>query len=154
VLSVRERRRDHDDHPVDDLFAALAAVFDERASAKVCSGSGSNGSAGIAKVREAGGCVLAQTPETAEFDEMPRRAIKTGLVYVVLPPRELAGRLARNARRLRASAPDAAAGEDAKADPWAAAERPVRGGGLQPSDPMARILVTLRARAGGGSPGP
>ncbi len=140
-LAVRGRQRDGEDHPVDDLFTALADVYGERASAVVCSGTGSNGSAGLAKVREAGGCVLAQAPETAEFDDMPRRAIGTGLVDVVLPPREMAETLARNARRLRESA---AAGED----DGVSAERSAPGGSLRASDPMARILVTLRARAG------
>nr|WP_245243328.1 chemotaxis protein CheB [Pararhodobacter sp. SW119] len=143
-LATRARRRDGEDHPVDDLFVAIAAVYGERAGAIVCSGTGSNGSAGIAKVQEAGGCVLAQSPETAEFDDMPRRAISTGFVDVVLPTREMAETLARTARRLCEAAPEGAVVEDDTAP----AERPERGGSLHASSPMARILVTLRACAG------
>ena len=144
ALAVRERRRNGDHHPVDDLFAALAAAFGERASAVVFSGTGSNGSAGLAEVRAVGGWVLAQSPETAEFDEMPRRAIATGLVDLVLPPGEMAGRLARNVRRPRTPAPPATAKDDGAPPP----ERTAAGAGLRASDPMTRILVTLRARAG------
>lgn len=138
-------------HPVDDLFAALAGAFGERAVAVVCSGTGSNGSAGIGKVHEAGGCTLAERPETAEFDEMPRRAIGTGLVDLVLAPGEMADALRRNARRLSRAAPDddrgagepGAAGEDEKSGEDGASGEDA----LRPSDPMARILATLRARA-------
>lgn len=144
ALALRERTNG-EDHPVDDLFAALAGVFGERAVAIVCSGTGSNGSAGIAKIREAGGCVLAQAPETAEFDDMPRRAISTGNVDVVLPPQEMAATLARTARQLLRSAADQSRGDD---DDEAPVERPVRPAGLHASDPMARILATLRARTG------
>lgn len=143
-LAVRERTNG-EDHPVDDLFAALADVFGERAVAIVCSGTGANGSAGIAKVREAGGCVLAQAPDTAEFDDMPRCAISTGNVDVVLPPREMASTLARTARRLLRSAADAATTADEEAT---AAEHLAPDGGLQASDPMVRILATLRTRLG------
>jgi two-component system, chemotaxis family, CheB/CheR fusion protein len=140
TLAVRARGRNGDNHPVDDLFVALAGAFGERAGAIVCSGTGTNGSAGIAKVHEAGGCVLAQTPEEAEYDEMPRCAIRTGFVDVVLPPKEMAASLARTARRLLAPA--------SGAESEAPADRPARAGEFGASDPMARILATLRARAG------
>lgn len=100
----REPGADH--HPVDDIFASLGAEFGPRAVAVVLSGTGSNGSAGLTAVRENGGLVLAQAPDTAEFGEMPRRAIDTGLVDSVLPPEEMAGFLTRYAEHLR-SAPAA-----------------------------------------------
>lgn len=86
LLELCERARGTAHHPVDDAFSALASAFGERSVAIVCSGTGSNGSSGLTAVREAGGCVIAQAPESAEFDEMPRNAIQTGAVDVVAPP--------------------------------------------------------------------
>ncbi len=57
------------------------------------SGSGSDGAIGLKRLKERGGLVLVQDPEEAEFDGMPRSAIATGVVDVVLPARELAGKL-------------------------------------------------------------
>jgi two-component system, chemotaxis family, CheB/CheR fusion protein len=76
-------------HPVDELFTSLGEDAGSRAIAIVMSGTGSNGSAGLSAVREGGGLVLAQSPESAEFKEMPTRAIGTGFVDSVLLPEEM-----------------------------------------------------------------
>ena len=57
------------------------------------SGTGSDGTLGLQAVKEAGGLVMAQDPESTEFDGMPRSAIATGLVDYVLPPSEMPSRL-------------------------------------------------------------
>lgn len=57
------------------------------------SGAGSDGSVGIARVREQGGITIAQQPEEAEYGEMPRTAIATGDVDLVLPVAEIVPRL-------------------------------------------------------------
>lgn len=57
------------------------------------SGMGANGSMGIKRVKERGGLVLAQEPAEAEFDEMPRNSITTGLVDQVLRASEMPGRI-------------------------------------------------------------
>src|SRR6202044_1627964 len=44
-------------------------------------------------VKEAGGIILVQDPEEAEYGSMPRSAIATGLADFVLPVREIAARL-------------------------------------------------------------
>ena len=49
----------------------------------VLSGTGSEGTAGIRYIREAGGITAAQSPAEAEFDGMPASAIATGLVDLV-----------------------------------------------------------------------
>ncbi|HET6433100.1 CheR family methyltransferase [Dyella sp.] len=78
---------------IDYFFRALAHVHEERAVAVVLSGSGTDGSAGIARVRELGGITLAQSPDDAEYEEMPRAAIATGAVDIVLPAAEMAERI-------------------------------------------------------------
>ena len=71
--------------PIDIFFGSLAEQAGERALAVVLSGTGSDGSRGIAAVNAAGGFVFVQDPTTAKFDGMPRSAIATGLVDVVAP---------------------------------------------------------------------
>jgi two-component system, chemotaxis family, CheB/CheR fusion protein len=66
----------------------------------ILSGTGSNGSSGIRAIKEYGGLVLAQTPETAAHPGMPRSAIATGMVDAVLPPDRIAEILVRYARHL------------------------------------------------------
>jgi two-component system CheB/CheR fusion protein len=71
-------------HPVDVLFRSLAADQHERAIAIVLSGTGSNGTDGLKYIRAEGGMSIAQTPDTAKFDGMPRSAISANLVDHVL----------------------------------------------------------------------
>ncbi|MFW6192269.1 MAG: CheR family methyltransferase, partial [Gemmatimonadota bacterium] len=61
---------------------------------------GSDGAAGIGRVREDGGLTMVQDPATARFDSMPRHGISAGRVSDVLPPAELAKRLAEYAARV------------------------------------------------------
>ena len=76
--------------PIDTFFRSLAQDFGERAAAVVLSGTGSDGSRGIRAIHEAGGLVISQSEATAKFDGMPRSAFETGVVDLVLPPREMA----------------------------------------------------------------
>ncbi len=79
--------------PIDDFFRSLAADQGERAVCVVLSGTGSDGTLGLKTLKEAGGLTMAQDPDDAEYDGMPRSAIGTGCVDVVLPARELSTRL-------------------------------------------------------------
>jgi len=74
---------------IDFFLRSLAADQSERAIGVVLSGTGSHGTLGIREIKLAGGMVMAQQPETAEYDQMPRSAIGTGLVDYVLPPKEM-----------------------------------------------------------------
>src|SRR5262249_646093 len=66
--------------PVDVFFRALADSHGSRSVCIVMSGTGPNGSAGLKRVKEYGGLVMAQDPSEAEYTDMPRNAIATGLV--------------------------------------------------------------------------
>jgi len=73
--------------PIDFFFKSLAADLRERAIGIVLSGTGSDGTLGVRAIKDAGGMVMVQTPQTAEFDGMPRSAIATGLAdYQLEPP--------------------------------------------------------------------
>jgi two-component system CheB/CheR fusion protein len=75
--------------PIDFFFRSLAQDQHERAICIVLSGTGSDGSLGVRAVKGEGGMVMVQTPETTEYDGMPRSAIATGMVDFVLPPNEM-----------------------------------------------------------------
>jgi two-component system, chemotaxis family, CheB/CheR fusion protein len=85
---VEERRA-----PVDIFFRTLAESHHAKAVSVVLSGTGANGSMGLKRVKELGGICLAQDPNEAEFDDMPRHAIATGLVDDVLPVAALPKRI-------------------------------------------------------------
>ena len=79
--------------PIDLFFTSLAKEFGKYAIAVVLSGTGSDGTRGAVAINEAGGFLLAQEPESAKFDGMPRSVIATGLVDAILSPEELGPRL-------------------------------------------------------------
>ena len=68
--------------PIDAFLWSLAEQHEERAIAIIVSGTGSDGSLGLKAIKGGGGLVLAQSPETTEYDGMPRSAIATGMVDV------------------------------------------------------------------------
>ena len=93
--------------PVDLLFSSLAAAYGEGAIGIVLSGADADGSLGLREIKHAGGFTFAQQPESARFPTMPRHAIETGCVDLVLRPKEIAGELARLSRRFRTAEPSA-----------------------------------------------
>ena len=76
-------------HPIDVFFTSLAKEQKEHAVVVVLSGTGTDGTGGVKAVKEKGGLVIVQSPETAKFDGMPRSAINTGLADFVLSPEEI-----------------------------------------------------------------
>ena len=71
--------------PIDYFFRSLAQDLEEKAICIVLSGTGSDGTLGLAAVKGAGGMTMAQAEEQAKYPFMPRSAIDTGLVDYVLP---------------------------------------------------------------------
>ena len=72
--------------PIDRFFRSLAQDRGPNGIGIVLSGTGSDGSRGIRDIHEAGGVVMVQSEESAKFDGMPRSAIDTGVVDLVLAP--------------------------------------------------------------------
>ncbi len=79
--------------PIDVFFKSLAEYGGINAVGIILSGAGSDGTQGVKAIEEAGGVVIVQTPESAGFDGMPRSAIATNKVDLVLPPEQMAARL-------------------------------------------------------------
>lgn len=97
VKGFEERRA-----PVDIFFRTLGDHLDSRAIAIVMSGTGADGSMGIRRVKETNGLVLVQDPAEAEFGEMPRNAIATGVTDFVVPVAEMPRRIASYRRQVGA----------------------------------------------------
>jgi len=129
---------------IDAFLRTLAEDQGERAVGVLLSGSGADGTIGLRAIRNHGGLTVAQSPETAEYDNMPRSAIDAGLADYVLPPEEIPAKLLDHAQgvaegRVRAVAPSAAA--------------PPAGGSEAPSDEqlaaaLDRISETLQRSTG------
>jgi len=79
--------------PIDFLFHSLATELGSQAVGIVLSGTGSDGTLGITEIHQAGGLVMAESLDSAEYDGMPRSAIATGYVDYVISPKEMAGQL-------------------------------------------------------------
>src|SRR5581483_5104071 len=95
VTTVEQRHA-----PVDVLFRTLAEAQGAKAVAVVLSGTGPNGSSGIKWIKEHGGLVLVQDPTEAEFGDMPRNSLATGLVDYALPVAAMPDTIARYFARL------------------------------------------------------
>ncbi len=80
--------------PFDFLLHTLAESYGALAVCVILSGTGNDGSLGLRSVKEKGGLVIAQDPEEAGFDGMPRSAIETGSVDRILKIVNIASALA------------------------------------------------------------
>ena len=84
--------------PFDFLLNSLAREYGARAVCVVLSGTGADGSLGLRAVRETGGLVIAQDISEADYDGMPRSAIATGAVDLVLRAAKIAEALVARER--------------------------------------------------------
>ena len=88
VLTPSERMSEV--NVIDDFFRTLAIDQGNNAAGVILSGNGNDGTAGIKHIKEQFGLVLVQDGATADYDEMPQNAIKSGCSDIVAPPGQLA----------------------------------------------------------------
>ena len=79
--------------PIDIFFRTLAQSHGPRAVSVVLSGTGANGSMGMKRIKEMGGLCIVQDPVEAEYDDMPRHSLATGLVDYVLRVGQIPARI-------------------------------------------------------------
>jgi len=101
--------------PFDVLLRSLARDKAAPSACIVLSGTGTDGSLGVAELHGAGGHVIAQDPEEAGYAGMPDSAIATGCVDKVLPTQLMAAAVKAFLRDL-----PGASGKDTRAKPAAA----------------------------------
>ena len=126
-IGLEERRS-----PIDLFFRTLADTNDSRAVSVILSGTGSDGSTGIKRIKEHGGVSFAQDPNEAEYSDMPKNAIATGMVDHVLPVSEIPAKII------------------AYKDHRAAVQRPEPETAIEPADGLALrdIFHQVRTRTG------
>jgi two-component system CheB/CheR fusion protein len=114
--------------PFDFLLRSLAEAYGARTIGVILSGTGADGSLGLKAVKDCGGLIIAQDPAEAGYDGMPKSAIETGGVDLVLPIDKIPQALADRARGRPPSAQAAVAPPD------------------QPQAALPQIIELLRAR--------
>jgi two-component system CheB/CheR fusion protein len=80
-----ELEADHGDRPrpsVDLLLSSAAKAYGDRLIAVILTGSGSDGAAGAIDVKNAGGTVIIQNPQTAHYPSMPLALPPTGVDHI------------------------------------------------------------------------
>ncbi|MBV9770213.1 MAG: PAS domain-containing protein [Bryobacterales bacterium] len=81
---------------IDAFFRSLAEHRKSQAIGVVLSGTGSDGTLGLAAIRAEGGIAFAQDQQSAQYPDMPRNAsAQFGAADFVLPPAQIAQELAR-----------------------------------------------------------
>lgn len=117
--------------PIDYFFRSLAQDQRERAICIVLSGTGSDGTPGVRTIKNEGGMVMVQQPDTTVYDGMPRSAIATGMVDYVLAPDAMPSQLLAYVNHAFGEKPVSAAVPTANTE-----------------DVLKKICVVLRAQTG------
>src|SRR5882762_2497931 len=120
---------------IDHFFESLAEECGSRAIGIVLSGTGSDGTAGLRAIKVAGGLTFAQTEASAKFDAMPRSAIRSGFVDVVLPPDAIAREIRSVSSHPYIRRPPADAGQAEKET-------------YRQADDLGRIFLSLKKQMG------
>ena len=84
--------------PIDHFLRSLAEDQGSRAIGVILSGTASDGTLGLKAIKAEGGITFAQDIKSAKYDGMPRSAIASGCVDLVLPPEAIASELSRIGR--------------------------------------------------------
>ena len=137
-VRLKEKEAGQGHHsPIDHFFRTLAAANGSRAVGVILSGEGDDGTLGIRRIREAGGLNIAQSPEEAEHDAMPRAAIASGQVDATLPAAEIVNYIL-SAARVGEKLSEADAGKLPESDEATGSQ----------SKSLQQIFAHLRSRTG------
>lgn len=89
TLENQDRGHSRPNLPINIFFESLAEVTGKDSIGVVLSGTGSDGTRGARAIREKGGILLVQSPESAKFDGMPKSIIENDLADFVDSPKRL-----------------------------------------------------------------
>ncbi len=70
---------------IDVLFETAAEVYQERLIGVILTGANADGSLGLKKIKQFAGLAVVQSPESAESDIMPRAAMASVAVDLIIP---------------------------------------------------------------------
>jgi two-component system CheB/CheR fusion protein len=86
--------------PIDYFLRSLAEDRKQGAIGIILSGTGTDGTLGLRAIKAESGMTIAQEPQSAKYQGMPRSAITAGVVDVVQPAAQMSGSLLAYARNL------------------------------------------------------
>jgi|HubBroStandDraft_1064217.scaffolds.fasta_scaffold00095_31 two-component system CheB/CheR fusion protein len=119
VLHLSEPQARHGARlPFDFLLHSLAEEYGARGVCIILSGTGSDGSLGLKAIKAQGGLVIAQDPNEAAYDGMPRSSIMTGVVDLILPAAKIPEALVKYERRMAFARAQADLETDETAEAW------------------------------------
>jgi len=104
--------------PIDYFFRSLAQDQGENAAAIVLSGMGTDGTLGIKEIKVHNGLVFVQSEDSAGYDGMPRSAINTGIVDMIMAPADMPEKLIRYFSHAARQSQDIPAQLPVKEDGW------------------------------------
>ena len=84
--------------PIDTFFISLAEDLKSQSMGIVLSGTGSDGTEGLKAIKAYGGITFAQTPDSAQYGDMPQSAISAEATDFVLSPDKIAAELQKIAK--------------------------------------------------------
>jgi two-component system CheB/CheR fusion protein len=84
--------------PIDYFFRSLAEDRKQAAIGIILSGTGTDGTVGLRAIKAESGMTIAQEPQSAKYQGMPRNAIAAGVVDVVQPADQMSESLLAYAR--------------------------------------------------------
>jgi two-component system chemotaxis response regulator CheB len=80
---------------IDVLFESASDAYGERVIGVILTGSNQDGAYGAARIKERGGYLIVQQPDTSESAVMPKATLTSAVVDRILPLREIAPCLVR-----------------------------------------------------------
>lgn len=92
-LRLSQRGHEGPSMPIDAFFRSLAQDCGKNAIGIVLSGTASDGTLGVAAIKNEGGITFAQDTQSAKYSGMPNSAISSGHIDFVLPPEAIAREL-------------------------------------------------------------
>ncbi|MEN8303697.1 MAG: chemotaxis protein CheB [Campylobacterota bacterium] len=78
---------------VDTMLESISFYKKNNAVGIILTGTGDDGTIGIKKIKESGGITIAQSPEQAEYESMPKAAIDSGNIDYILDVEDIADSL-------------------------------------------------------------
>jgi chemotaxis response regulator CheB len=81
------------------FLRSLAQNWDGQLVAVIVSGLDADGAEALREIKEAGGITIAQSPDSAEWSDMPANAIKTGRIDFILSVEDIAQKIMQIANR-------------------------------------------------------
>lgn len=101
ILQLSPRPKNEKNMPIDIFFSSLAEVHQSHAIGIILSGTGTDGTIGLEKIKNNGGITFAQELNSAEYEDMPANAIRQDVIDFVLLPEEMPGQLLYAERAFR-----------------------------------------------------